>query len=162
MEGRCQCGLIRFITPLPHPLQIYICHCTQCRHQSASAYGLTAIFPTFEIPEPQPSAANNPTTSTTSITNFDPTTSSSAIGIHRRQTLSNKTMECLFCKQCGVRLMHRVRGGEQLSVKAGCLEGLTKEMMAGAVHIWCKEAVVEIPEGAQKWEEEPDQGSSSN
>ncbi|OJD15194.1 hypothetical protein AJ78_04525 [Emergomyces pasteurianus Ep9510] len=151
MEGRCQCGLIRFTTPLPRPLKIYICHCTQCRHQSASSYGITAIFPNFKIPEPKPNAA-------IPITNFDPA-SSSAIGVHTRQTLSNKTMDCLFCKQCGVRLMHRVRGGEQLSVKAGCLEGLNKEMMAGATHIWCKEAVVEIPEGVQKWEEEPVQGS---
>ncbi|KAL2374750.1 hypothetical protein BDBG_08508 [Blastomyces gilchristii SLH14081] len=151
MEGRCQCGLIRFTTPCPRPLKIYICHCTQCRHQSASSYGLTAIFPSFDIPEPEPSVSHT-------ITNYDPT-SSSAIGIHRRQTFSNKIMDCLFCKQCGVRLMHRVRGEERLSVKAGCLEGLNKEMMAGAIHIWCKEAVVEIPEGAERWDEEPSQGS---
>lgn len=58
-----------------------------------------------------------------------------------------------------MRLMHRVRGEEQLSVKAGCLEGLNKEVMAGAIHIWCKEAVVEIPDGVEKWDEEPAQGS---
>ncbi|EEH10454.1 conserved hypothetical protein [Histoplasma capsulatum G186AR] len=152
MEGRCQCGLIRFTTPLARPLKIYICHCTECRHQSASAYGVTAIFPSFEIPDPEPTASHAP------ATNYDPATSP-AIGTHTRQTLSDKTLECLFCKQCGVRLVHRVRGADYLSVKAGCLEGLDKEMMVGAIHIWCKEAVVEIPEGVERWEEEPDRES---
>ena len=55
--------------------------------------------------------------------------------------------------------MHRVRGEETLSVKAGCLEGLSKEMMRDAEHIWCKEAVIDIPEGARQWEEEPNDGS---
>ncbi|ODH51675.1 hypothetical protein GX48_02140 [Paracoccidioides brasiliensis] len=147
MEGRCQCGLIRFTTSLPKPSKIYICHCTECRHQSASAFGITARFPNFEIPEPKPAFDNI-------IANYDPS-SSSAMGIHVRQTLSGKSLECLFCKQCGVRLMHRVRGEGELSVKAGCLVGLSREMMAGAVHIWCKESVVEIPKRAEKWDEEP-------
>lgn len=55
--------------------------------------------------------------------------------------------------------MHRVRGEETLSVKAGCLEGLTREMMRSAAHIWCKEAIVDIPEGVEQWEEEPESGS---
>lgn len=75
-------------------------------------------------------------------------------------------MECLFCKNCGARLLHRVREvvpppGEApgpsatLSVKGGCLEGLDREMMRGAVHIWTRHAVVDIPEGVERWEEEP-------
>lgn len=76
-------------------------------------------------------------------------------------------MECLFCRRCGVRLMHRVVGGEKLSVKAGCLVGIGKEMLKGAEHIWCKEAVVDIPErdgeGREvvRWEGEPERGSFS-
>ncbi len=42
-----------------------------------------------------------------------------------------------------------------MSVKGGCLEGLTKEMVGKGVHIWVKEAVVEIPEGVEWFEEEP-------
>lgn len=52
--------------------------------------------------------------------------------------------------------MHRARGEKTLGVKAGCLVGLNKMMMAKAIHIWCKEAVVDIPEGAERWEGEPD------
>jgi hypothetical protein len=52
--------------------------------------------------------------------------------------------------------MHRARGEKTLSVKGGCLVRLDKTMMARAIHIWCKEAVVEIPDGVERWEEEPD------
>nr|KMM67219.1 hypothetical protein CPAG_03554 [Coccidioides posadasii RMSCC 3488] len=147
MEGQCQCSQVRFTTPLPRPLQIYICHCTECRHQSSSSYGLTAIFPQFEIPAPQ-ADSDSPDA-----------TPPAGIGLYTRPTLSGRQLECLFCKNCGSRLMHRARGDRTLSVKAGCLIGLSKELMKDAVHIWCKEAVTEIPDGVERFEEEPDGGS---
>ena len=48
---------------------------------------------------------------------------------------------------------------KMLSVKAGCLEGLNREMMRKAVHIWTKSAVIDIPEGVEQYEEEPPRGS---
>jgi len=45
MEGRCQCGAVRFKTDADKPLKIFICHCLECRWQAASSYGLSAIFP---------------------------------------------------------------------------------------------------------------------
>ncbi|RYC54724.1 hypothetical protein CHU98_g11479, partial [Xylaria longipes] len=51
MEARCQCGAVRFTTPLPKPLALYICHCAECRRQSSSAFGTSAIFPRFELPK---------------------------------------------------------------------------------------------------------------
>ncbi|KAK2756131.1 hypothetical protein FQN54_005539 [Arachnomyces sp. PD_36] len=159
MEGRCQCHHIKFTTPLPAPLKVYICHCTQCRAQSSSTYGLTAIFPTFTIPNPS-EPAELPIAGTSS-------TEPPGIGTFTRTTLSGKKLECLFCRRCGVRLMHRPVGGEFLSVKAGCLVGFGREMVARAEHIWCGEAVVDIPErdgeGREvvRWEGEPDEGSLS-
>ena len=42
--GGCQCGAIRY--ELSHgPLQLYVCHCTECRKQSASAFGISFIVP---------------------------------------------------------------------------------------------------------------------
>lgn len=32
--------------------------------------------------------------------------------------------------------------------------------MDTAVHIWCKRAIVPIPEGAERWEGEPDEGTA--
>jgi hypothetical protein len=43
------------------------------------------------------------------------------------------------------------------SVKGGCLDGLTKEMVQDAVHIWTKRAIVPIPEGKKSFAEEPDE-----
>lgn len=137
MEGRCQCGTIRFITPLPEPSKIYVCHCTECRHQSSSYCGITAIFPWFEVP----------------MVNSDGTV---RIGTFTRRTLQGRQLECLFCLSCGSRLIHRTRGENSLSVKGGCLEALSREMMSKAVHIWCKEAVMEIPPGTECWEAEPE------
>jgi hypothetical protein len=141
MEGRCQCGLIRFTTPLSAPLKIYICHCTECRHQSSSSYGITCIFPSFAIAAPY----------------------SGAIGTYARPNSQGETRGS-FCTKCGSRLVHRSFSAEgtevkDLSVKGGCLVALNREMMSQAVHIWTKEAVVDIPAGVEQWEEEPLEGS---
>ena len=137
MLASCQCERVRFVCPLPQPLKIYICHCTRCRHQSSSAFGISAIFPSFDLP--------------------------SETGPHveffTRRTLKGHDLDCYFCKHCGARLVHRVAGQETCSVKGGCLEELSRDMMADkgkVVHIWTQSAVVEVPEGFQKYEEEPD------
>lgn len=63
-------------------------------------------------------------------------------------------------------MVHRSisKSGEEaktLSVKAGCLDGLSKEMLRSGIHIWTKSAVINIPEGAEQYEEEPPGGSFS-
>jgi hypothetical protein len=74
---------------------------------------------------------------------------------YTRPTASGKTMRCYFCSKCGSRLMHARDGVKSVSIRGGSLQGLSKEMVAGAVHIWTKEAVVEIPEGVEQLEGEP-------
>ncbi|KAJ5520361.1 Glutathione-dependent formaldehyde-activating enzyme/centromere protein V [Penicillium fimorum] len=146
MKARCQCGKIQFTTPTDKPLKLWICHCTECQHQSSSAFGITATFPYFELPE----------------------SVSGMVSSYTRFTLKGRDMECLFCKNCGARLLHRFRDavpapGEQpefsaiTNVKGGCLEDLNKEMLRTAVHIWCQEAIIDIPEGVEKWDQAPPQ-----
>lgn len=141
MEGHCQCGTIRFTTPTAKPSAIFICHCTECRHQSSSTYGMTAIFPFFEIRPPH----------------------EGAIAVYSRPNSNGRT-DGYFCTKCGSRLIHVSVGHDgvperNLSVKSGCLDGMTKEMIRGAVHIWTKEAVIDIPDGVEAYEEEPVGGS---
>jgi len=62
-------------------------------------------------------------------------------------------LECLFCKTCGCRLVHKKEWDPTWSVKGGCLENLS---LKDAIHIYCKEAVAEIPTGAVKFDGEPD------
>ncbi|KAK8065559.1 hypothetical protein PG997_012306 [Apiospora hydei] len=50
MDCRCQCGAVQFTTPLEQPLALYICHCFECRLQTSSAFGTSAIFPKFHLP----------------------------------------------------------------------------------------------------------------
>jgi hypothetical protein len=60
------------------------------------------------------------------------------IAVWSRKTSQGRTKNCYFCRICGSRLYHHCPGQSEYTVKAGCLEDLTKEMMDGAVHIWTK------------------------
>ncbi|KAH7319395.1 Mss4-like protein [Rhexocercosporidium sp. MPI-PUGE-AT-0058] len=129
MNASCQCGAIKFKTPLPKPLAVYICHCDECRLQSGSAYGCSAIFPAFKLPGKE------------------------LLSCYSRPTASGHLLNCYFCKSCGTRVIHSTPGKNVVSVKGGCIEGLD---FKSARHIWCKRAMVPIPEGVERHEEEPD------
>lgn len=126
----CQCGTVTFPASLPKPLAVYICHCTECQKQSASAFGITAMFPAegmWPLPE-----------------NVQP-----FVEKWTRPTDAGNTLEGYFCKCCGVRLLHRpiLPDGTPkpiLSVKGGCVEGLTLE---GAKHVYVRSALVPVPPG---------------
>ncbi|OAQ67720.1 glutathione-dependent formaldehyde-activating enzyme protein [Pochonia chlamydosporia 170] len=134
---QCQCGAISFHTSRPKPLAVYICHCTECRKQSSSAFGTSAIFPAkgmWPLPEDV----------------------QSKLGKWTRTSDKGTTLECYFCKECGVRVLHRplLPNGTPkptLTIKGGALEGFSVE---GARHIWTKSAVVPVPEGS--WLESPE------
>lgn len=51
MDATCQCGAVTFKTPLKTPLALYICHCAECRRQTSSLFGTSAIFPRFPMPD---------------------------------------------------------------------------------------------------------------
>jgi len=129
MNVECQCRSIKFVTPLPKPLAVYICHCNECKRQSSSAFGCSAIFPSFPMPSPD------------------------LLSCYSRPTASGHMLNCFFCKACGTRLIHSTPGKQFVSVKGGCIEGLD---WGSAKHIWCKRAMVPIPEGVEQSEEEPE------
>jgi hypothetical protein len=133
MQASCQCRLITFTCPLSQPFKIYACHCTECRRQSGSAFGLSAMFPAFAIAPKHPGDLAKWT----------------------RLTASGKTMHSYFCTRCGSRLLHTRDGVGSVSVRGGALEGLSDELVARAIHIWTSEAVVRIPDGVQTFAEEP-------
>ncbi|KAH7015038.1 Mss4-like protein [Ilyonectria destructans] len=127
---QCQCGKILLYASRPEPLNVYCCHCLECQKQSSSAFGTSAIFPAegmWPLPEDM----------------------RSRLGLWVRPTEAGNTLECYFCKECGVRILHRsiLPDGTPkptLSIKGGCLEGLSWE---GAKHIYTRSAKVPIPEG---------------
>ncbi|KAH8766758.1 Mss4-like protein [Diaporthe sp. PMI_573] len=135
MDASCQCGSVTFKTPLEKPLALYICHCTECRRQTSSAFGTSAIFPRFALPDAE------------------------LLSVYKRPTHSGDTLYCYFCKNCGTRLIHTTPNKRVVSVKGGCLEGLDWKT---AIHIWTKSAMIPIPEDAESYEESQTTGYSDS
>lgn len=131
MQASCQCGAVKFTTPLAKPLKIYICHCLGCRHQSSSAFGVSVMFPAFAIP------------------------GSEHLRVYKLSTNKRNAVKCYFCGNCGSRLVHGGLEQKYVSVKEGCLEGLSAELLREAVHIWISRAIVDIPPGVYQYEEDP-------
>ena len=126
-EGGCQCGRIRFrLTAAPD--RVYCCHCTECRRQSASAFGLSVIVPDDAV----------------KLLNGTPQE-------WTRPTASGRAMTCNFCPDCGSRLWHAAGGF--ISVKGGALD----ETPEPRSHIWTASKLpwVVIPENAERWDGEP-------
>ena len=44
LTGGCQCGAVRYEIAA-EPLTVYVCHCRECRKQSASAFGISLLVP---------------------------------------------------------------------------------------------------------------------
>jgi hypothetical protein len=132
-HGSCHCGAVRYT--LAGPTQaLFVCHCTECRHQSASAFGISVIV------------------------------AQAALSVERGETRtwsrkadSGNTVDCTFCARCGTRLWHARRGATgTLSVKGGTLDDPVD--LTRAVHIWTASKLpgVVIPAGATQYPGEPD------
>ena len=127
----CQCGAVNFRACLPEPLEVYVCHCLECRKQSASAFGVSALFPSQEMRPLLDSVRPQ-------------------LGVWKRPTDAGNTLECYFCKTCGVRILHRsiLPNGEPkpyVTVKGGCLDSIRLDR---ARHIWTRSALVPVPENS--------------
>jgi hypothetical protein len=135
MNGSCACGAVKYTTPTLESIMLFHCHCIDCRKQSSSAFGTSAIFPFFSVAD-------------------DP-----SVSYFVRQCDSGRQQRCYFCNKCGSRIIHAqiVEDGDPktVAVKGGLLEGLD---WTGAMHIFCRSAIVPVPEGVKRWEAEPDFG----
>jgi len=98
-QGGCQCGAVRYELREP-PLGTWACHCSLCRKQSGSAFGLSMSVAIEAL----------------LFTQGEP-------AIWTRTADSGHTLDCLFCRDCGSRLIHRrhEHGGRQ-TLKPGTLD----------------------------------------
>jgi hypothetical protein len=135
--AKCQCGKCTFQIQGPmHTL--YICHCLECRKQSASAFGCSARYKASEIGEVKGPCK----------VYLRPLTNDIQGHLH-----------CTFCTECGSRLLHKTlklsgEWGSSVSVKAGAIEG-EEIPWNDAVHIWTSRAVTPIPSNATCFPKEP-------
>lgn len=131
--GGCQCGAIRYENA-GEPLALYVCHCAECRKQSASAFGMSLLVPRAGL----------------HITRGKPE-------FWVRLADTGRRVGCAFCATCGSRLWHEREGiSETVTVKAGSLDDPVD--MSTAIHIWTSRKLpgMTIPEGAPQFPEEPD------
>jgi hypothetical protein len=132
-RGGCQCGGLRYEIA-GEPLALYVCHCRECRKQSASAFGMSLAVPRagFRLTQGAPRWWT-------------------------RATDSGRRLRCAFCPTCGSRVWHEPEGGGgTVTVKAGSLD---EPVDAGAaIHIWTSRKLpgIEIPAGATQFPQEPE------
>ena len=131
--GGCQCGGIRYAAP-KEPLVTYVCHCTECRKQPSSAFGIsfTVARAALRLLQGTPHYWS-------------------------RLTASGHTLECAFCPTCGSRLWHQSTGHPgTLNIKGGGLDAPVD--LRNAVHLWVSSALpgVVIPAGTVTFAQEPD------
>jgi hypothetical protein len=130
--GGCQCGAVRYESS-GEPRALYVCHCTECRKQSASAFGMSLVVlrPGFRITQGSPAFWTRPAD-------------------------SGRQVKCAFCPQCGSRLWHEREGiAETITIKAGSLDEPVD--MTKAIHIWTSRKLpgVIIPDDALQYPQEP-------
>jgi len=133
VSGGCQCGGVRYEIS-GRPVALYACHCSECRKQSASAFGISLI-----------------------VRRTDFRLTKGATRRWSRGTNSGRILHCAFCPDCGSRLFHE--GGperETISVKGGSVDQPLD--LSEAVHIWTTRKLpgVLIPEHAEQFPHEPD------
>ncbi len=135
-EGGCQCGTVRYQCP-NQPLKLYVCHCLECRHQSASAFGISYIVARSDL-QLQRGHEN--------------------IKVWTRAADSGRIVECAFCRNCGSRLWHQYSElSDSLSIKGGSLDEAPN--ISQATHIWTRQKLIGviIPEGAKQFSREPEE-----
>lgn len=126
LTGGCQCGGVRYRVEA-QPSRIYCCHCTECRAQSASAFGISVIVPGAAV----------------SISTGQPK-------VWTRPTDTGKIMTCAFCPDCGTRLWH-ANDGDEVSIKGGSVDGGVD--LTEAWHIWTVSKLpgIVIPDRAKQF-----------
>ena len=111
LTGGCQCGGLRYEVRA-QPSRIYVCHCSECRAQSSSAFGISVMVPPAAVRLTQ-----------------------GAPRLWSRRTARGKLLACAFCPDCGSRIWHRNDpDGAEMSIKGGSLDDPVD--LTGAWHIW--------------------------
>lgn len=97
--GGCICGAVRYeITGEPHVT--YVCHCTDCRRQSGSAFGLTSVLTADQL----------------KITRGE-------LKTQTRVAESGRTLTRYFCPECGTWIYNvpeSLPTNRRLTTRVGC------------------------------------------
>jgi hypothetical protein len=129
MTGGCQCGSVRYDASGP-PMKLYVCHCRECRKQTASGFGISAIVRRED---------------------FRLTLGAPKSGV--RVADSGRRLRVMFCPDCGSRVWHDREGivWPTVSIEGGSLDQPLD--LRAAVHVWTSRKLpgVVIPEGVARF-----------
>lgn len=132
LAGGCQCGGCRYqVTQTPRTA--YVCHCTECRRQTGSAFGMS-------MPVARAGFA---------LTHGAPK-------VWQRTAASGRQVDCAFCPACGTRLFHLPRRDDAVvNVKPGTLDDSSWLRPVG--HLWTASALpwVVIPTNVLSYPGQP-------
>ena len=131
-EGGCQCGSIRYRLT-GEPIELSVCHCTECQRQSGSAFGMSLDVRSDEF-----------------------VLLSGELRDFVRTAESGIRLRCSFCPQCGTRIHHRSTDSVSvLSVKPGTLDD--RSWLVPRLHVWTrsKHGWVSVPEDVESFGQEP-------
>lgn len=132
LAGGCQCRAVRY-TINAAPLTLYVCHCTDCQKQSASAFALSMVVARSAITI----VAGSPREWV-------------------RKNEAGRLSSCMFCGDCGARLYHNPHANTQVTIlKPGTLDDTA--WLAPVGHIWTRSAQswFEIPEDTVNYDAQP-------
>lgn len=132
LTGSCQCRAVRYQCTAA-PRSIYACHCTECQRQSGSAFGTSMLM-------------------TRDALAFTQGTPKSWV----RTSDSGRKVDCLFCPECGTRLVHLPQHSPGLAIiRAGTLDDTKSIRLAG--HIWTasRQTWLELPADSITYERQP-------
>ena len=111
-----------------------MCHCTECRKQSASAFGISVVVRSADVRLIQ-----------------------GTLKRWSRMTDRKQVIDCFFCTACGSRVWHGDKERhETISIKGGSLDETVD--IASAVHIWTSRMLpgILVPDHSLKFPQEPD------
>lgn len=100
-EGGCQCGAVRYRIA-GEPEWLTICHCSECKHQSGSAFGMSLRLRADDV------TTTGPTKTWTRIAD------------------SGNPVVCHFCEICGTRVFHVPAMPGFVHIKPGTLDDFTR------------------------------------
>jgi len=116
LTGGCNCGAIRYSIET-EPETVMVCHCSNCRRQSGSAFSVNLLVPSDKVD-----------------------ISGDAVHYFDRQTDSGNLLLRSFCGRCGSPICSRRDLGAALTViKVGTLD--EPDRFAPTVQIWTDSAL---------------------
>jgi hypothetical protein len=123
LTGGCQCGALRYEIRA-EPLTLYVCHCTECQRQSASAFSMSLMVTRASLVYVKGTPRR-----------------------WKRTADSGRVIDSDMCETCGVRPVNHPSANDKVSiVKPGTLDDTSWLHPIG--HIWTRSAQpwVRIPE----------------